>query len=139
MKMTPRDIRRAAGVHSDLMTVATLAWRMFDGGPVLGMPGTKLVVTATGGVRTDEQQREILKRGASWTLDSRHLTGHALDFAIVTAREMIDSDDAYWKVWIACWRPASIICEIPIEWGGYWPKPRADGYHIQLPRKEYPA
>ena len=137
MKMTPRDERRLEGVHADLRRIARAAWALFDPAIVLGTPGAKIVITADGGVRTKEQQREIVEAGASWTMDSRHRTGHAVDFAIVAAGRVVNDIAAYERVWLACWRPAGLQDGINLGWGGYWK--RRDGLHIELPRKEYPA
>lgn len=137
MKMTDRDERRMQGVHADLRKIARAAWDLFDPAIVLGMPGARIVVTADGGVRSEAQQRDLIERGHSWTMDSRHLTGHAVDFAIVAGGQMVSDIAAYERVWLACWRPAGHHAGITLGWGGYWK--RRDGLHVELPRSEYPV
>lgn len=137
MKLTARDERRIEGVHADLKRVTRSAWELFDGAEVLGMPGAKLTIPPDGGVRSVKRQAEIVKAGDSWTLQSRHLTGHAVDFAIIAGGVLVDSIDAYERVWLACWRPAAIQAQVPVIWGGRWK--RRDGMHIELNRKEYAA
>lgn len=138
MKMTARDERRIEGVHADLKGIARAAWALFDGDEVLGMPGAKMTIPPDGGVRTLARQAEIVKAGDSWTLQSRHITGHAVDFAIVAGGSLVDSIEAYERVWLACWRPAAHQAGISVVWGGHWPR-RRDGMHIELNRKEYRA
>lgn len=136
-KMTSRDERRIEGVHADLKGIARAAWALFDGDEVLGMPGARLTVPPDGGVRTPARQAEIVQAGFSWTQQSRHITGHAIDFAIVADGVLVDSIDAYERVWLACWRPAAHHAGIGIVWGGRWK--RRDGMHIELNRREYAA
>lgn len=87
-------------------------------------------------IRTPEQQRENIKNGVSWTMDSRHLPDkdgivYAADFKI------IHNGKTQWG-WEYYYRVAPVILEagavlgIPIEWGGNWKRGRADGPHIQL-------
>ena len=57
----------------------------------------------TDGVRTAEQQAIYVASGASWTANSRHLTGHAIDVA-----PWIDGK-ARWD-----WEG------VPLRWGGVW-------------------
>jgi len=40
------------------------------------------------GMRTVERQKELVESGASTTMNSRHLTGHAIDFFAVVAGEV---------------------------------------------------
>lgn len=60
------------GIHPDLRRVADLALKLsvYD-------------FTITDGLRTIEEQREYVARGVSWTMNSRHLTGHAIDYAVI--------------------------------------------------------
>ena len=61
-----RDHQRLAGVHPDLVRVVEQA-RLAVGFIVVE------------GLRTRERQAKLVKAGASRTMNSRHLTGHAVD------------------------------------------------------------
>ncbi|MCL5460305.1 M15 family metallopeptidase, partial [Loigolactobacillus coryniformis] len=70
-------------------------------------------------MRTIETQRKYVARGASRTLRSRHLSGHAIDIA-----PMIDGKITW--AWPVYHRLAPIVKSaadaevVPIEWGGDW-------------------
>ena len=58
------------GVHPDLVRVVELAIKK-----------TPVDFTVTEGLRTIERQKQLVAAGASKTLSSRHITGHAVDLA----------------------------------------------------------
>lgn len=137
MKLTDRDRKRLDGVHKDLMFVIEWGWEIFDGKTVLELPGARLTIPKEGGVRTREQQQELVDAGKSWTMNSRHLTGHAFDFIIINGGRVMDPIELYQRVWLACFRPAAIMMNVEVEWGGYWGT--RDGPHIQLSKRKYPS
>ena len=65
--LTARDTERLRGVHPDLVRVVLRAAKV----------GARFYVVE--GLRTIERQRQLVASGASKTLNSRHLTGHAVD------------------------------------------------------------
>jgi peptidoglycan L-alanyl-D-glutamate endopeptidase CwlK len=73
---------------------------------------------------------------ASQTLNSRHLTGHAVDVAPVYNGK-ISWDWPLYYVLADCIKTAAKLVDVPIEWGGDWKRAK-DGPHWQLPWKEYP-
>lgn len=87
------------------------------------------------GRRTLERQRQLVASGASKTLKSRHLTGHAID--------AVPFDDKGQPQWNRCGELAVVMkaaaakLGIPLEWGGDW-KTFKDGPHYQLPRAQFP-
>lgn len=89
------------------------------------------------GLRTIEEQRRNVKKGVSKTMRSRHLTGHAIDFAALT-----DDGDVDWntipkyKAIGAAFKRAAKELGIKIEWGGDWNW--KDWGHIQLDWATYP-
>jgi peptidoglycan L-alanyl-D-glutamate endopeptidase CwlK len=89
----------------------------------------------TEGVRTMKRQRELVAAGASKTLKSRHLTGHALDFAPVVGGEVTWKWPAFPVIADAFKRAAKEL-GVAIVWGGDWTSFR-DGPHIELDRKVY--
>ena len=88
------------------------------------------------GLRTRERQRYLVEKGASKTMNSRHLTGHAVDLAPIVNGQ-VSWDWKYFYPIAEAMKQAAKIKSVPIEWGGDWAKFR-DGPHWQLPRSKYP-
>lgn len=124
-KFGKRSQAKLEGVHPDLVRVMELA-----------ISRSSLDFAITEGLRTLEKQKEYLKAGASTTLRSRHLTGHAVDVAIFLGKELRWDWPLYGKL-ASIVKIAAVDLQIPIEWGGDWKK-FPDGPHFQLPWKDYP-
>lgn len=122
--LTDRDRKRLAGVHPDLVRVVERA-RGY----------ASFIVTE--GLRTAQRQRELFDKGATTTLASRHLTGHAVDLAALVGTEVRWDWPLYHRLAQALKRAAAEE-EVAIEWGGDWPR-FPDGPHFQLPWSRYPA
>lgn len=123
--MTPRCHQRVRGVHSDLVRVAQLAYEL---SPV------KFIITE--GLRTVDRQRELLRAGASRTMNSRHITGHALDVAaLVDGR--VRWDWPLYRQIADAFKQAAAQLGVPIVWGGDW-RTFKDGPHFELDRRHYP-
>ena len=69
-KFSTRSSQKLEGVHPDLVRVMERAIAV-----------TPIDFTVLEGVRTIERQKELFESGASKTMRSRHLTGHAVDVA----------------------------------------------------------
>lgn len=127
MKLSPKDRERLKGVHPDLVRVVERAAEITD---------CPFVVLE--GKRTLARQKQLLAQGATTTLNSRHLTGHAIDIAPLDKK-----GQASWS-WPLYYPLAKVIKQaakeenVPLEWGGDWKK-FPDGPHWQLPWKQYPA
>lgn len=124
MALNKKSILRLEGVHPDLVKVVLLASDRAD-----------FVVTE--GVRTLLRQSELVKAGASQTMKSRHLTGHAVDLAALVGGEVRWDWPLYTNLGNVV-KSAAAELSIPLEWGGDW-KSFKDGPHFQLPWKEYPS
>jgi peptidoglycan L-alanyl-D-glutamate endopeptidase CwlK len=124
-KLSARSRSRLTGVHPDLVRVVERAIQLTD---------TDFAVIE--GVRTLAKQREYVASGASQTLNSRHLTGHAVDLAAYVGRELRWDWPLYHKI-AAAMKQAAVELSIPIVWGGDWKK-FPDGPHFELSRKDYP-
>ena len=124
-KFGKRSQAKLEGVHPDLVRVMELA-----------ISRSSLDFAITEGIRTLEKQKEYLKTGASTTLRSRHLTGHAVDVAIFLGKELRWDWPLYGKL-ASIVKIAAVDLQIPIEWGGDWKK-FPDGPHFQLPWEDYP-
>ncbi len=113
------------GVHPHLQAVMNRALSKSD-----------LDLRVLEGMRTLARQKVLLAQGATRTLNSRHLTGHAVDVAPLIDGKVSWDWPLYHKI-AATVKAAAKELNIPIEWGGDW-KTFKDGPHWQLPFKEYP-
>ena len=151
-KLGTASRRELRGVHPDLVAVVERA--------------IQLTVQDFGvhdGTRTFAEQKENVARGVSQTLDSRHLSGHAVDLVPYINGKL------RWELEPICHiadavRMASKELNVPIRWGGAWDvafsasseptdelvadyvtrrrqagkKPFIDGPHYELPKDKYP-
>ena len=124
-QLDARSLQRLQGVHPDLVKVihraaalSTVEFRVIEG------------------MRTLKRQRELVASGASKTMNSRHLTGHAVDLAPYVGGTIRWDWPLYHKLAPAVKQAAAEV-GVPIEWGGSW-KSFPDGPHFQLPFAGYP-
>lgn len=125
-KLSKRSLSRLEGVHPDLVQVVMLAITL-----------TEIDFGVTEGLRTVERQRALKAAGASQTMNSRHITGHAVDLVAYIGSSISWDWPLYYKIADAMKRAAQSL-DIPITWGGDW-KSFKDGPHFELDRKAYPA
>jgi len=118
--------RRLVGVHPALKQVVELA-----------ITYTTVDFSVLEGVRSEERQRELFEARASKTMNSRHLTGHAVDLGAYVNGNIEWSWPLYDKIAKAMKKAAKEL-DVPIEWGGDW-KSFKDGPHFQLPWRSYKA
>lgn len=126
VNLTVRDIQRLSGVHPDLQRVIR---RVSVISPIDFM--------VLEGMRTQQRQRELMASGATTTLNSRHLTGHAVDIAPMVGKEVRWDWPLYHQL-ARFVKEAAKIENVVVEWGGDWVRFR-DGPHWQLPFKSYPS
>ncbi len=115
-----RSIDKLKGVNVDLVSVVHRALEL-----------SEIDFAVTEGLRTKERQAELVKAGASKTMNSRHITGHAVDLAAIVCGEIRWDWPLYEKIAKAM-KQAAYELNIKIEWGGDW-KSFKDGPHFQLP------
>jgi peptidoglycan L-alanyl-D-glutamate endopeptidase CwlK len=124
-RLGARSRTRLEGVHPDLVKVVERAIVL-----------TTVDFTVLEGLRTLERQAQLVKSGASQTMNSRHLTGHAVDLGAWVTNQVRWDWPLYHKIAKAM-KAAAQELEIAIEWGGDW-QSFPDGPHFQLPWKDYP-
>lgn len=127
MKLPLSSVAKLRGVHPDLVRVVhrcAADWKDVE---------TGFIVTC--GLRTLAEQRLLVANGASKTLRSRHLTGHAVDLACVLKGKVRWDWPLYDRL-AKRMKAAAKAEKVPLEWGGDW-KTFKDGPHYQLPWKEY--
>ena len=91
-------------------------------------------------LRTDEEQAENIKKGVSWTTDSKHLRqppemrSEAIDVAPYAIYHLKGPDKLQWDADDPVWERIGRIGEsLGLVWGGRWPKPKRDCAHFQGP------
>ena len=118
--MDARSEARLAEVHPDLASVVREAFT------IMPVDGVSFVVTE--GARTQARQRELVASGASLTMHSRHLTGHAVDLAATIGgpTRIQWKLELYYRLALAM-REAALRSDMlsKIVWGGCW-KPLAE-------------
>ena len=124
-QLSATSLDRLSGVHPDLIKVVKLAITITD-----------IDFTVLEGIRSTARQAILVKSGASHTMNSRHLTGHAVDLGAFVGGEVRWDWPLYNKIAAAMKRAAKEL-NIPLECGADWVS-FPDGPHYQLPRKEYP-
>jgi len=132
--MTPRCEKRLEGLHKTLVSVVYRADELLRG-------DVRFIVVE--GLRTPEKQAHLVKVGASKTLNSRHLTGHAVDLA-----PWIDDGDGRpengevrwdWPLFTPianAMKRAADEMGVKLVWGGDWRTFR-DAPHFELDRRQY--
>lgn len=123
-KLSKRSLDRLQGVHPDLVAVVKLA-----------ITRTSEDFTVLEGVRSEARQRELYNSGASKTMNSRHLTGHAVDIAPLVNNTVSWHWPHYYPLAETMKKCADEL-GVQIEWGGDW-RTFKDGPHWQLPWPEY--
>ena len=122
-KLGTRSLQNLSGVHPDLVAVVKLAISI-----------TEQDFTVIEGIRNINRQRELVKAGKSTTMNSRHITGHAVDMVPWP----VDWNDLErFEVVSEAMKTAAEELDIPIVWGGDW-KSFYDAPHFELSRKTYP-
>lgn len=122
-----RSLSRLEGVHPDLVRVVHHT-----------VSAAPLRFVVLEGLRTIERQRQLVASGASQTMRSRHLTGHAVDIAPLDASGRISWDWPLYHRLAPAVKQAAEEEGVPLEWGGDW-RSFKDGPHWQLPWASYPA
>ncbi len=120
-----RSLARLKGVHPDLVRVMTRA---------IGCSPIDFSVIE--GVRTLARQKQLMAAGATRTMNSRHLTGHAVDIAPYVGGSIRWDWPLYHQLALVVKKAAADL-EVPITWGGGWTSFK-DGPHWELPWKSYP-
>jgi len=128
--LSQKSLIKLDGAHPDLVRVIKRAAAL-----------SSIDFTVLEVLRTPARQKELVRTGASKTMNSRHLPGadgksRAVDIA------PLDGGQVSWA-WPTYHKLAPIIKQaakdegVPIEWGGDW-RTFKDGPHWQLPWSAYP-
>lgn len=119
--LTPRDRDRLVGVHPTLVLIVERARRAE---PFFVIEGKRSI----------ERQRQLLAEGRSRTLQSRHLTGHAVDLGPMP----LDWENkAAFRAVAAAMQQAADELRARIRWGGSF-RGFFDGPHFELDARDFP-
>lgn len=125
MTLSARSEKNLKGVHADLVAVVRRAAEL-----------TPIPFEVIEGLRTVERQKQLVAAGASKTMNSRHITGHAIDIA-PTIEGKIRWDWPLFRQVAPAFKQAAQDLDRAIVWGGDWTTFK-DGPHFELNRKVYP-
>lgn len=139
-RFSQRSYDRMVGVRPELIAVATRA---------LALSSVDFGISE--GLRTPARQAQLVQAQASWTMASRHLTGHAIDVVAYVGSEVRWDWQCYLLI-ANFMQTAATELSVPMEWGGTWGridgqpeltmamlhKTKPDGPHYQLPWSSYP-
>lgn len=120
-----KSLARLEGVHPHLVAVVKQA-----------AATSPIDFTVLEGLRSIERQRQLFAQGATKTMKSRHLTGHAVDLAPMIAGKVSWDWPLYHRL-APIVKQAAATLGHSIEWGGDW-RSFKDGPHWQLPWGAYP-
>lgn len=145
-KWGPRSLTRMHGIHPDLKTVLNHAISI-----------STVDMSVIEGLRSKERQTRLVAEGKSKTMNSRHLTGHAVDVCPWINGSLSWEWDFYYPLATSMIKAAKMT-NIPMRWGGNWhvqdirdwdgdgeslakdyPGTFSDGPHWELSWREYPA
>jgi len=121
-KLSRRSLSNLQGVHPDLVSVVERAIEI-----------TEQDFSVIEGVRSMKRQRMLVDTGKSTTMNSRHLTGHAVDLVPYP----VSWDWDYFYPIADAMKAAARELDIDLEWGGDW-RSFPDGPHFQLSWGSYP-
>ena len=134
-KLSKRSLNKLKGVHVDLVLVVVRALQI-----------CKIDFVVVEGLRTKEQQMTYVNQGKSKTMNSRHITGHAVDLAPWEAGKIPWEDFSKFKLVADAMLQASKELDIPIRWGADWDRDGStedetfiDGPHFELLKSAYPG
>ncbi|NJL70251.1 MAG: M15 family metallopeptidase [Candidatus Competibacteraceae bacterium] len=118
-RFSPRSWQSLQGVTPKLIAVTSLALKL-----------SPIDFIVTEGLRTRERQTELVKQGASRTMNSKHILGRAVDVAALD-NGRVSWNFALYEQIAKAFKEAAASLGVDIEWGGDW-KSFRDGVHFQL-------
>jgi peptidoglycan L-alanyl-D-glutamate endopeptidase CwlK len=107
-KLGEKSVNELQGVHEDLVKVVKRALEL-----------SVQDFSVHDGIRTLAEQKQHLASGASQTLESRHLTGHAVDLVPLINGKLRWAWPPIYRIADAV-RTAARELSIPLRWGGAW-------------------
>tara|TARA_B100001248_G_C27309358_1_gene421106 strand:- start:415 stop:864 length:450 start_codon:yes stop_codon:yes gene_type:complete len=106
--LSDRSKSRLEGIEPKLITITELA-----------IDYTKTDFGVTCGLRTVEEQQELVDKGASQTMNSKHLDGKAVDVVAYIGSRISWELNLYDDI-AEAFRTAAIEIDTPLRWGAAW-------------------
>ena len=106
--LSQRSLGRLDGVKNELHSVVTTA---------IGLTNVDFGVSC--GLRTEKEQEDLVARGASQTMKSKHLTGDAVDVVAYIGSRISWELNLYDDIADA-FKEASVREGVGIKWGASW-------------------
>ena len=122
-RLSTKSEANLLGVDADLQAVVRLAIQLTD-----------VDFSVVEGLRSPERQQELVDDGKSWTLDSYHITGEAVDLYPWVDGATSHETGPYNRVAKAMFK-ASQQLGVQVEWGGFWTKHRDKPHWQKVPRR----
>ena len=107
--LSQRSLGRLDGVKNELHSVVTTA---------IGLTNVDFGVTC--GLRTQKEQEDLVARGASKTMKSKHLTGDAVDVVAYIGGSRISWELNLYDDIADAFKEASVREGVGIRWGASW-------------------
>ena len=124
MQLNEKSKNNLKGVNSKLVDLVNLVAKNID----TDLPGYTFIITE--GLRTLERQKQMVAEKKSKTMNSKHLTGNAVDIAVVKNGEVTWNFAEYKKV-ADVFKKYAKESGVSISWGGDWTNFK-DGPHFEL-------
>ena len=121
-----RSLSSLNGIHPDLRRVIDRA-----------LQSSPLDFAVIEGLRTKARQEQLVASGASTTMNSRHLTGHAVD--LLPIDPTTGKGEFAWPLYDKLGPAVKAAAKkegVPLIWGGDWTSFK-DGPHFELDRRVY--
>lgn len=123
--LSSRSLERLSGVHPDLGQIVRTAILL-----------TSVDFAVLEGKRSHQRQQQLFRAGATQTMNSRHLTGHAVDLGAWVCGSIRWDWPLYHQIATAM-KQAACKYGRAVYWGGDW-ESFPDGPHFELSWKDYP-
>ena len=124
-KFSSRSEKNLQGVNPDLVKVTRRALEI-----------SEVDFGITEGLRSRYRQKQLVATGKSQTMNSRHITGHAVDLAALVDGRLRWDWPLYPRI-AGAMKAAVAERGVALIWGGDW-KSLKDGPHFELDRRAFP-
>lgn len=118
--LSKTSLENLKGVHPDLIRVVKLA-----------IANSSIDFRIIEGLRSKNRQRQMFINGRSQTLNSKHVTGHAIDIAPLVNNKIPWENNSYFFEVAEAMKKSAASLKTPLIWGGDWPKFK-DYSHFEL-------
>ena len=117
--LNERSLKNLKGVKPEMVAVVHRAAEI-----------SPIYFVITEGLRTVQRQAELVAKGASMTMNSKHITGRAVDVAAFPDGKL-SWQFKYYKTISEAFKQAARELGVKIRWGGDW-KSFVDAPHFEL-------